>query len=393
MTSAKTSKMKNPSIKTTQVKTPVAKIAAKISATEISSNDYQKLLAEIQKRIAETQNSIIKTATREKVVMAWQIGKVIDEHLTKNANSKYGQRLLQQLQQDINIAEKVLYKMRSFYKTYPKLPKDDVRLNWSHYRVLSGIKKSEERKFLENLTKQNNWDTDQLQLEVAKSKESGSSKLDASTSSKQRTQKNSAATTSKKLANKKLYPIRGKLFSYPVRTVVGLEKSFLDLGFKIFREVEEALPTKAEIVDVAKKNKNYSVKKSTLHPRKLYAYKAYIERVVDGDTIRVTIDLGFKTFHEEIIRLKGINAPEIKTDEGKKSARALNNILKNVPFLIIKTIKIDIYGRYVADVFFDKKENLNTKSATETDPQKVADEGIYLNQILLDKGLVEVFED
>ena len=43
-----------------------------------------------------------------------------------------------------------------------------------------------------------------------------------------------------------------------------------------------------------------------------------------------------------------------------------------------------IFNRYVADIFLPKNQN-------ETDLQKVADFGIYLNQLLLERGLAEVF--
>ena len=82
--------------------------------------------------------------------------------------------------------------------------------------------------------------------------------------------------------------------------------------------------------------------------------------MVDGDTIRVTIDLGFATFHREIIRLRGIDAPEIGGKEWKKSCKILQSILKDVPFLIIKTSKIDIYGRYVADVYLGGASSCQT---------------------------------
>ena len=67
----------------------------------------------------------------------------------------------------------------------------------------------------------------------------------------------------------------------------------------------------------------------------------------------------------------------------RKSAKTLKKILKDAPFLIVKTNKTDIYGRYIADVFFSDKN--------ETDVQKVADEGVYLNQALLDAGVVEEY--
>jgi len=133
----------------------------------------------------------------------------------------------------------------------------------------------------------------------------------------------------------------------------------------------------------------------------LISIKSKIEKT-QNDTIRVTIDLGFATFHREIIRLRGIDAPEIGGKEGKKSCKILQSILKNVPFLIIKTSKIDIYGRYVADVYlptFSGSELLPTLFIWQSDgglpptatPQQVADEGIYLNQLLLDKGAARLF--
>ena len=67
----------------TQNKESVSKIM-KAKNTEIILNDYQKLLLEIQNHVKQTQGKIVKIVTREKVVMAWQIGKIINEHLAKN---------------------------------------------------------------------------------------------------------------------------------------------------------------------------------------------------------------------------------------------------------------------------------------------------------------------
>jgi endonuclease YncB( thermonuclease family) len=89
-------------------------------------------------------------------------------------------------------------------------------------------------------------------------------------------------------------------------------------------------------------------------------------------------------FHREILRLAKINAAEIKTNEGKKAARELTKILSGLEFLIVKTFQTDIYGRFIADVFLPK----NSK---QTDPQIVASQGIYLNQLLLEQGLVTNF--
>lgn len=42
-----------------------------------------------------------------------------------------------------------------------------------------------------------------------------------------------------------------------------------------------------------------------------YAYEAVVDRVVDGDTLDLTIDLGFRTFTRQRVRLYGVDTPEV----------------------------------------------------------------------------------
>ncbi len=343
---------------------------------EITTKNYQDLLQKVQKQITETQNKIFQNTIRQKVEMAWEIGKLVAQHLSNNSDSNYGKNLIKRLASDVNIAEKTLYQMHNFYKTYKQLPANNTQLNWSHYRVLSSIKTKSKRKYFEDLTKKNSWNSSQLQLEIS-SANSSSSALE--------TKDSSDILQTKK--QQKLSFTRGKLFSYKI-SKLGLEKRFfLDCGFKIFREIEESfaneLHREGAIVTVEKNSSSYKIKKSNLKSsRQLHTYLARLERVVDGDTIHVILDLGFKIFHQEILRLAKINAPEISTNAGKKSKSELEKILKNNPLLIIKTNKTDIYGRYVADVFFAEENST---------PKETANNGTYLNQLLLDRGMVEIF--
>lgn len=310
-------------------------------------NGYKKILSQVQKTIRETEKNIVQNVNRQKVEMCWKLGKIIDEHLLKHnraqGNKTYGKKFFQELSADIAISERTLYQMRSFYKTYPTLPKNNVALSWSHYRNLVSVKNDETRKYLEDLTVRKNLDTKELQSKIAKSKP----------------RVKSTAKSSKNSSNNKLKCERGKLFTYTLT-----KAGEADLGFNVFLE-------------------NPSASRMTATKKNDYIYKSELERVVDGDTIHVKLDLGFGIKHSEILRLAKINATESSTAAGTKATDALKKILKDVPFLIIKTNKTDIYGRYIADVFFaDKKE---------TDPQKVADSGIYLNQLMLDRGLVELY--
>ena len=55
----------------------------------------------------------------------------------------------------------------------------------------------------------------------------------------------------------------------------------------------------------------------------MYEYKAIIRRVVDGDTVDVTLDLGFNIMYNSRIRLLGIDTPESRTRDLEEKKRGL----------------------------------------------------------------------
>ena len=326
---------------------------------QIALKNYSKLLAEIQKLITQTQKNIVQTVNRQKVVMSWQIGREIDTHLKSDERAEYGKQMFEELEKDTAIAKSVLYQMRAFYKAYPTLPVAENDLSWSHYRNLAAIENDEKRQIFEELTVKNNLSSGDLQLAVADSKASEKKKIKPKT-------------------NTKLTRPQAQLFTYKIVEQLGFVGKKIDLGFSIFAEIKTKFKD-GEIVESQK----ILLKKSAVTPAAMHCYKAILERVVDGDTLHVNLDLGFGITHKEILRLAKINAPEADTKEGVKSFLALKKILKDVPFLVVKTNKTDIYGRYVAEVFFGKKG--------EKDAQEVAKNGVYLNQLLLDLGVVEKY--
>lgn len=91
----------------------------------------------------------------------------------------------------------------------------------------------------------------------------------------------------------------------------------------------------------------------------MYSYKAVVKKVIDGDTIKADIDLGFHLWLKRVrIRLAGIDAPSIKIEEGKVTKDRLIELLTEESTIIIEVEKIesDKYGRVLAIVW---KENLN----------------------------------
>jgi len=87
----------------------------------------------------------------------------------------------------------------------------------------------------------------------------------------------------------------------------------------------------------------------------MYQYKAKLNRVVDGDTVNLTIDLGFRLTYTANCRLAGINAPEMNTEDGKTALVALmvmltDNFVNKNPVLDIQSTGLDKYGRPVVRI-------------------------------------------
>jgi micrococcal nuclease len=76
----------------------------------------------------------------------------------------------------------------------------------------------------------------------------------------------------------------------------------------------------------------------------LYNYDATVLRVVDGDTLQVSADLGFSVHVVASIRLRGINAPELNTPEGRTAREFVVGLLPAGTTVRINTLKVDKFG-------------------------------------------------
>lgn len=86
-----------------------------------------------------------------------------------------------------------------------------------------------------------------------------------------------------------------------------------------------------------------------------YIRNATMVRVVDGDTVDLNVDLGCDISVKMRCRLDGINAPEMKTAEGKASKAYLEQLFPAGTELVVQTVKDrkEKYGRYLAVLFGD----------------------------------------
>ena len=98
----------------------------------------------------------------------------------------------------------------------------------------------------------------------------------------------------------------------------------------------------------------------------MYEYNAIVDRVVDGDTVDVTIDLGFSVWKKIRVRMEGINTPESRTRdlEEKKRGLAAKDRLKNILEFndnkcVLKVSGVGKYGRALATVLVESLSPLN----------------------------------
>ncbi len=130
-----------------------------------------------------------------------------------------------------------------------------------------------------------------------------------------------------------------------------------------------------------KEGKKVKVKTLTRPTQAAYVYKALVERVIDGDTLLLRVDLGFTVWKEQRFRLAAIDCPALDEPGGREAFGYVRDQMAKVDFVMVKTSKIDIYGRYVAHVFYSLKTDRK---------DKIFSEGRYLNQELAEKGLAKI---
>ena len=99
-----------------------------------------------------------------------------------------------------------------------------------------------------------------------------------------------------------------------------------------------------------------------------------IDRIVDGDTIDISIDLGFDLTKKERVRLAGIDTPEKRTKDqrekemGYQATEFLEMHLMEATKLTVRTEKDGKFGRMLGWLY-----------KTDTDTMSI-------NQIMIDKG-------
>ncbi len=323
-----------------------------------SALTYQQLTAFIKKEIADGKKIITQTQAEK----YWNIGKAISDYVLAGADrAKYGEHILENLSKDLILGKRTLQRTVQFYRQFP-IASARTQLPWTHFRELLSLPDPVHRKEL-----------------MGKARREGLTSREF----KELVQKNKVVIpTDGPVVQLKV--VRGKLYTYKVDQWKPLGQEFkksVDCGFDVFYNPPLAQLAKfsgGQIIETVKADKTYSVHTSNRKLSDLYTFKAKVLKVIDGDTLLTDVDLGFMVYKEHKLRLRGIDTPEIDTPEGKKADAFVKERISRCDFVVIKTHKDDKYGRYLVDVFY---------LPGESDAEKIAAEGIFLNQELLDNRL------
>ena len=109
----------------------------------------------------------------------WLLGKrIADEELNGESRAEYGAEVIKKLSKDLNAqygkgyTKTNLYNFYSFYKMYPEIfhsesGKSNVKLSWTHYRVLLQVKDEIAREQYENEALKETWSVKTLQRNIS----------------------------------------------------------------------------------------------------------------------------------------------------------------------------------------------------------------------------------
>ena len=99
----------------------------------------------------------------------------------------------------------------------------------------------------------------------------------------------------------------------------------------------------------------------------MYEYKCQIVKIIDGDSVDVLTDVGFRVIIGMRIRLAGINAPEMRSPEGPKAKARLLELMPIGSEMIVRTKKdkTEKWGRYLGVFIDDEGHEVNERMVME----------------------------
>ncbi len=332
---------------------------------EAGDEAYEALRQAVAELLAGERTESRREMEQQRVRCYWRVGRLLHEVMPRSRSGQraaYGNQVVPRLAGDVEVRERLLYEMLHFFRGFSKLPTSAV-LGWSHYRSLLRVGSKRARDYYARLADEQAWSVRQLETHV----QEGLFEL---------SQEGASGEEFPELA-------LGRLFTY--RVLPSSRGLRLDLGFGIQSRDHLVSLEGAEPGDIVRSQRirgdglaTYGVRRIDAVEGDLYTYRAEVERVVDGDTLAVMVDLGLGMMVEKTIRLRGIDAPEMSRQEGWAARGFVEEALSASPDVVITTRRMDKYGRYLGDLMYHPKWR---------DAKRILRGGYLLNRELVKSGM------
>ncbi len=131
------------------------------------------ILTEIKNIIAGAKEKAIRAVDNERVLMYWQIGKVIlEEEQQGKERADYGSYLIKYLSEQLQpefgsgFSGRQLELFRQFYRIFPIANALRSQFTWTHYRMLMRINNQDKREYYIAESIKNNWTSRQLERQI-----------------------------------------------------------------------------------------------------------------------------------------------------------------------------------------------------------------------------------
>ncbi len=133
----------------------------------------QELIQQIQSIIATAKDRAIRSIDTERLLMCWQIRKVIlEEEQEGKERAGYGEFLIKSLSATLQpqfgsgFSVRQLERYRQFYRTFPIASALRTQFSWTHYKTLLSIDNQDKREFYIAEADKNNWSARQPERQV-----------------------------------------------------------------------------------------------------------------------------------------------------------------------------------------------------------------------------------
>jgi predicted nuclease of restriction endonuclease-like (RecB) superfamily len=131
------------------------------------------ILHQIHSIVASAQTKAVKAVDHERVLMYWQIGKLIFEEEQQGENrAAYGTFLIKSISSEFQpqfgtgFSVRQLERYRQFFRMFPIASALRTQFSWTHYKLLLSIDNKDKRAFYIAEVEKNNWTGRQLERQI-----------------------------------------------------------------------------------------------------------------------------------------------------------------------------------------------------------------------------------